>query len=118
MFAYHDAIDVPTKGNLKLNDNVSVWIAPIKDNYMVDVNNSSNELGTALAEWKNVASSVAIWAYNVYFDNYLVPYNSYDKIDQLIDACVASNASLMWIQGNWNTTQNTCFDSLKAYLMA
>jgi hypothetical protein len=118
MFAYYDSIDAPTKGNLKLNDNVSVWIAPINDNYMLDVNNSSNQLGAALTAWKKVASSVAIWAYNVYFDNYLVPYNSYDKIDQLIDACVASNASFMWVQGNWNTTQNTGFDSLKAYLIA
>jgi hypothetical protein len=118
MFAYYDSIDAPTKGNLKLNNNVSVWIAPINDNYMLGVNASGNELGATLQGWKNVASSVAIWGYNVYFTDYLVPYNTYDQIDQMIDACVASNANYMWIQGNWNTTQNTGFDGLKAYLIS
>ena len=118
MFAYYDSIDAPTKGNLKLNDNVSVWIAPINDNYMLGVNDSGNKLGATLAAWKNVASSFAIWAYNVYFENYLIPYNTYDQIDQMIDACIANNANCMWVQGNWNTTQNTCFDGLKAYLIS
>ena len=71
-----------------------------------------------LSDWENVASSVSIWAYGVYFSEYLVPYNNFDQIDQLIDACVASEAEYMWVQGNWNTTQNTGFDSLKAYLIS
>jgi hypothetical protein len=118
IFAYYETIDAPTKGNLKLNDNVSVWIAPIKDNYTIGVNSGNNDLGPALAAWKNVASSVTIWAYSVYFSEYLVPYNSFDQLDQMIDACVDSNVYYMWVQGNWNTTQNTGFDSLKAYLIA
>lgn len=118
MFAYYDSIDAPTKGNLKLNDNVSVWIAPINDNYMLDVNASKNELGKTLEAWKNVTNNFAVWAYNVYFKDYLVPYNTYNQIDQMVDACVANNTNLMWVQGNWNTTQNTGFDGLKGYLIA
>ena len=118
IFAYYDSIDAPTKGNLKLNDNVSVWIAPINDNYMLDVNASGNELGTTLNAWKDITNNFAVWAYNVYFGDYLVPYNTYGKIDQMIDACVANNTNLMWVQGNWNTTQNTGFDGLKGYLIA
>ena len=118
MFAYYDSIDAPTKGNLKLNDNVSVWIAPINDNYMLGVNASGNEFGKTLENWKNVTNNFAVWAYNVYFGDYLVPYNTYDQIDQMIDACVANNVNYMWVQGNWNTTQNTGFDGLKGYLIA
>ncbi|MBQ7912978.1 MAG: DUF4838 domain-containing protein, partial [Clostridia bacterium] len=116
MFAYYETQEAPT--GLTLNENVSVWIAPIKDNYTTGVNASGNSMGSMLSDWKNVASSVAIWAYGVYFSEYLVPYNTFDYIDQLVDACVASNAEYMWIQGNWNTTQNTGFDSLKAYLIS
>lgn len=118
IFAYFDSIDAPTKGNLKLNDNVSVWIAPINDNYMLGVNASGNELGKTLNAWKNVTNNFAVWAYNVYFKDYLVPYNTFDQIDQMIDTCVASNVDFMWVQGNWNTTQNTGFDGLKAYLIS
>ena len=118
MFAYYETQEAPTKGSLKLHEDVSVWIAPIKDNFMTGVNASGNSLGTMLTDWKDNASSVAIWAYGVYFSEYLVPYNTFDYIDQMIDACVASNAEYMWVQGNWNTTQNTGFDSLKAYLIS
>ena len=118
MFAYYETQEAPTKGSLKRHEDVSVWIAPIKDNFMTGVNASGNSLGTMLTDWKDNASSVAIWAYGVYFSEYLVPYNTFDYIDQMIDACVASNAEYMWVQGNWNTTQNTGFDSLKAYLIS
>ena len=118
MFAYYETQEAPTMGDLKLHEDVSVWIAPIRDNYMTGVNASGNSLGAMLSDWENVASSVSIWAYGVYFSEYLVPYNNFDQIDQLIDACVASEAEYMWVQGNWNTTQNTGFDSLKAYLIS
>lgn len=118
MFAYYETQEAPTKGNLKLHEDVSVWVAPIKDNYMTGINASGNSLGAMLSDWKDNASHVAIWAYGVYFSEYLVPYNTFDYIDQLIDAGVDSSANYMWIQGNWNTTQNTGFDSLKAYLIS
>ena len=117
-FAYYDTQEAPTKGNLKLHENLAIWIAPIKDNFTQGVNASGNSMGKMLSDWQKLTSSVTIWAYGVYFSDYLVPYNNFDQIDQLIDVAVANNAEYMWVQGNWDTTQNTGFDSLKAYLIA
>ena len=116
-FAYQQTQDAPT--GIKLDDSVAIWIAPIdgfRENNGVTAGRDSLE--TLINNWSSVASSVSVWAYGVYFNEYLVPYNNYDVLDELIQTAVSGNARYMWVQGNWNTTQNSCFDSLKEYLIA
>ena len=116
-FAYYDTETAPT--GIKLDDSVAIWLAPIAG-YRADngVTAGRDSLESLINSWSSVASSVSVWAYGVYFNEYLVPYNNYDVLDELIQTAVSGNARYMWVQGNWNTTQNSCFDSLKEYLIA
>ena len=116
-FAYVDTETVPT--GLTLNERVSVWIAPIYDNYLIAPDAEGNQLSSLISSWKDVTpGGVFLWAYGVYFSEYLVSYNTFDQIPALIQACQDNHVEYLWVQGNYNTTQNTGFDSLKAYLIS
>ncbi len=118
-FAYYETETAPTKGEIKLDDSVAIWVAPIagyREGNGVTAGRESLE--SLINSWKSVASSVSVWAYGVYFNEYLVPYNNYDVLDELVKTAESGNAKYMWIQGNWNTEQNSCFDSLKEYLIS
>lgn len=129
-FAYHKSEDAPAKQNadgtwsaiddkVKLKDNVSVWIAPIYEDYTIDVHHENSIRTRILMEsWHAVANSYFVWAYNVYFDNYLVPYDSYGAIQDLVQYYVSHNTKFLWVQGNWNLRQNTGYDQLKCYLFS
>ena len=115
MLAYYETEDAPT--GLTLHEDISVWIAPL-EGYRTSAAQGLASTKALIAEWEGVADSVAVWAYGVYFSEYLVPYNNFDQIVELIKVSADANANWMWIQGNWNTTQNTGFDSLKSYLIS
>lgn len=130
LFAYHKSEAAPAKRNadgtwtaiddsVKLNDNVSVWIAPLYEDYTISVTHSNSANIRAMMEgWHAVADSYFVWAYNVYFDNYLIPYDSYGALQDLMKYFVSHNTKFLWVQGNWNLHQNTGYDNLKGYLFA
>ncbi|MBQ8428925.1 MAG: DUF4838 domain-containing protein [Clostridia bacterium] len=126
-FAYYSTETAPATKNadgtwtaidetIILNDNVSIWLAPIAENYN-DASSNTN-IAAALDAWGACAKSCFIWAYSVYFNNYMIPYDSYDQIQGLVQTAVAHNAKFFWAQGNYNTNQNSGFDDLKNYLFA
>ncbi len=128
IFAYHKSENAPARQNadgtwtaiddkVKLKDNVSVWIAPIYEDYTISVNHANSvRIRILMESWHAVANSYFVWAYNVYFDNYLVPYDSYASIQDLVKYFVSHNTRFLWVQGNWNLRQNTGYDQLKCYL--
>ena len=128
-FAYHKSEAAPATQNadgswtaidgIKVNDNVSVWIAPLYEDYTISVTHSDSiNIRTMMESWHAVADSYFVWAYNVYFDNYLIPYDSYASMQDLIKYFVSHNTKFLWVQGNWNLRQNTGYDNLKGYLFS
>ena len=129
-FAYHRSENAPAKQNedgtwvaiddkVKLKENVSVWIAPIYEDYTISVTHENSiRIRTLMDSWHAVADSYFVWAYNVYFDNYLVPYDSYGAMQDLIQYFVSHNTKFLWVQGNWNLRQNTGYDQLKCYIFS
>ncbi|MBQ7912355.1 MAG: DUF4838 domain-containing protein [Clostridia bacterium] len=128
-FAYHKSEAAPATQNadgtwtaidgIKVNDNVSVWIAPLYEDYTISVTHpDSSNIRMMLESWHAVANSYFVWAYNVYFDNYLIPYDSYSSLQDLVKYFVTHNTKFLWVQGNWNLRQNTGYDNLKGYLFA
>ena len=99
-----------------LNDNVSVWVAPIGEEF--NKASSNTNIDNLLDSWSACAKSCFIWAYSVYFNNYMIPYDSYDQIQGLVQTAVEHNAKFFWAQGNYDTNQNSGFDDLKNYLFA
>ena len=130
LFAYHKSELAPAvkqqdgtwkavDDSVRLRDNVSIWLAPIYENYTISVNHpESSNIRTMFESWHTVADSYSVWAYNVYFDNYLIPYDSYAALQDLIRYFVSNNTKFLWVQGNWNLHNNTGYDDLKEYLLA
>ena len=129
MFAYHKSEVAPAikqedgtwkavDDSVKLRDNVSVWLAPIYEDYTISVQHpDSSNIRRMFESWHAVANSYSVWAYNVYFDNYLIPYDSYSAIQDLIRYFVSNNTKFLWVQGNWNLHNNTGYDDLKEYII-
>ena len=131
IFAYYTTKTAPATQNADgtwtaidetviLNDNVSVWIAPIEDDFRVNINqtNSSNNMRTMVESWSACAGSYFIWSYDAYFNNYMIPYDTYDAIQDMIRFCAEYNTKYFFVNGAWDLTQNTSFGDLKAYLHA
>ena len=131
IFAYYTTKTAPATQNADgswtamdetviLNDNVSVWIAPIEDDFRVNINqtNSSNNMRTMVESWSACAGSYFIWSYDTYFNNYMIPYDTYDAIQDMIRFCAEYNTKYFFVNGAWDLTQNTSFGDLKAYLHA
>ena len=136
-FAYHKSEQAPVKQNedgtwsliddenipgleMKLRDNVSVWIALIYEDYTKSVTDpvAGVNVRQIMESWHEAADSYFIWAYTVYFDNYLIPYDSYGAFQDMIRYFVSHGTSFLWAQGNYNQHQNTGYDDLKGYLFS
>ena len=130
IFAYYTTKTAPATQNADgtwtamdssviLNDNVSVWIAPIEDDFRINVNQaSSNNMRTMIESWTACTSSYFLWAYDAYFNNYMIPYDTYDAIQDMIRFCAEYNTKLFFVNGAWDLTQNTAFGDVKEYLYA
>ena len=136
-FAYHKSEQAPVKQNedgswsliddenipgleMKLRDNVSVWIALIYEDYTKSVTDPVAGLNVRqiMESWHEAADSYFIWAYTVYFDNYLIPYDSYGALQDMVKYFVSHGTKFLWAQGNYNQHRNTGYDDLKGYLFA
>lgn len=130
IFAYHKSERAPARQNadgtwtaiddtVKLNDNVAIWIAPLYEDYTISVHHpDSINIRTMMESWHACTNTYFVWAYNVYFDNYLIPYDSYEAVQDMIKYFVSHNTKFLWAQGNYNTHQNTGYDDLKSYLFS
>ena len=85
IFAYHKAELAPARQNadgtwtaidnsVKLNDNVAIWIAPLYEDYTISVHHpDSLNIRKMMESWHACTNTYYVWAYNVYFDDYLIP---------------------------------------------
>ena len=130
IFAYHMVEEAPAVQNedgtwspidesVVLNDNVAVWIAALYEDYTLSVHHEdSYNIRRLMESWHACTNTYVIWAYNIYFDNYLIPYDSYGAIQDMIQYFVLHDTRYLWAQGNYNTHQNTGYDDLKSYLFS
>ncbi len=112
IFSYQATATPPTTLEEKLNDKVSVWVAPISANYI----DGEEEIAKALSEWNKYAKSVWFWGYDAFFHSYLTPYNTYGSMQEILTSAKSESVSLVWMQGSYNTSESTGFDDIKNYL--
>ena len=114
--SYYETAVVPT---VALNDNVSVWIAPISDNWAKAPDAEGNQMATLFNAWKQLApGGVMLWAYNTYFSNYMTPFDSYDVLGDMLQFAVENGVYYFWAQGAWDSTASTAFESVKTYVLS
>ncbi len=112
LFSYQASATPPTVLPEKLNDKVSVWVAPVSANYV----DGEEEIATTLSEWNKHAKSVWFWGYDTFFHSYLTPYNTYGSMQEILTSAKRESVSLVWMQGSYNASESTGFDDLKNYL--
>jgi len=127
VFAYQDSVSapvikqedgsfVPTSDEVLLNDNVAVWLAPIRANYLSTIYDVNNDLLYTLKSWSAIAPQFFVWAYDAYFKRYISPFDSWNTMQDLAKELYQCNTILYWPQGTYNQGGSSHFDNLKAYV--
>ena len=133
-FAYHetteapvDTVTDPETGEvsysydpaMKCNPHVGVFYAPIRANYTASYYTSMSNATyrNLMGAWSEICDFVYFWAYDTYFKNYLIPYNSFNAISDLYKFAYESKVDLMFCQGQTGqTTAATGWALLRDYL--
>ena len=120
MFAYHATMQPPTKNvdEIKLRENTFIFIAPYGATeftlpYEAEANSGAREI---FEGWKRASNYIAVWPYQTFYDNYLVPYNNWGAIQDQWKMYADCNAFLVFNQGQQNNGAENGFSALKIYL--
>jgi len=117
---YKAFLETPDDVNLKCNDNVVPFVAPIRANYYEPLNASVNSsYSTKIEQWAAISSECNAWIYDTNFSNLLYPFNSYKVTAQNIKYLASLGYSMVWPQGLYSTGNPgamTGFTALKYYV--
>ncbi|MBQ9714739.1 MAG: DUF4838 domain-containing protein [Clostridia bacterium] len=104
-----------TNENLKCDDGVMVWLAPIEGKYAENFNHTDNADTLALIKkWCALSDNVYLWMYGTNFKNYLYPYNTWQASAENYKILAELGVKGAWSQSN--ETEATAFSDLKAYI--
>lgn len=127
IFAYQSSAAAPVRKNaddswtltseeMKLNDNIAVWVAPIFSNYQQSIYDKQNDLLDIFNSWAAISPQFTVWGYDVYFNQYLTPFDSWNTMQDLAKHLRQLNTIMYWPQGSYNDVASTNFDNLKSYI--
>ena len=117
-FAYHKTEKAPYKNisEMKLLDNVGVYIAPIRALYNHPFEHEKNKETYKLIEgWAKLTKNIDFWLYETNFSHYLLPYNSFYSMPELLRYCKSKSSGQMYSEGQHNQENVTAFGRLKDY---
>ena len=127
-FAYHKTEAAPVKkvGNtyepideqVKLNENLAAYVAPIYANYIYPVTHQKNRsLVDLLDQWSAVSSTMYVWPYDTNFSHFLAYYDTTNSMQGLYRLLKEKGAEFVFNQAQYpSTTTLTGFDIVRAYL--
>ena len=133
-FAYHETTDAPVQMHtdpetgevtysydpaMKCNPHVGVFYAPIRANYTAsfytDISNVM--FRNLMNQWAQISDFIYFWAYDTYFKDYMIPYNSFGALSDLYKFAYESGVDLMFCQGQTQqTSAATGWGLLRNYL--
>jgi hypothetical protein len=104
--------------DVAFHPNVGAYFAINNINYYKSVYYSGNDAPRQNMEITyDIASSIALWTYEVNFGNYLEPVNSFNFFDtEGFQFLAASNPAYIYNQANFNKPGLTSFQTLKVYI--
>ena len=122
----YDNLEIGTSAYLQyekppvgITSDVAVRIAPIRANYFHSIDDREyNEDAYQMFEgWSKVAR-LHSWLYETNFENYLLPFNSFESITKSIKYMSQKNVEYAYIEGQHNVAdqRRTGFTDLKVYL--
>lgn len=117
--AYTSAWECPD--NIELDEDVTVWIAPINMDYTKSVYDPANaSYKEQMDKWFALAGDkpVLTWFYNTNFHYYCATYDDFDTIPDLYRYMADKNVYNLWAQGQGQSREFTGFYTYKLYLTA
>ncbi len=104
-----------TSEDLKCDEGVTVWLAPINAKYAENFNHADNaEHLATVKKWCALSDSVYIWAYGANFKFYMYPYNTWQASAENYKIFKELGVKAVWSQSN--ETEATAFSDLKGYI--
>ena len=130
LMAYHEYATAPVTKNadgtyspvdetVVCGENVGVLYAPIEAMYTTDLYDDVNAaIAENMEKWASLSDHMYYWLYDTSFKNYFVPYGSWNASVKNMGHSYNNNASIVFIQGQFNTQASSGFTTLKVYLNA
>jgi len=126
-FAYFDCVNAPVQKTddgtyvyddcVKMRSHVVPYFAPIKEDFTVDF--STTDSAEIMRRWNAISDNMFFWSYNSYFNNWMIPYDTFNSIQDVYKFAKDMNVSYMYVQGQQlNPTASTGFSLLSAYLQS
>ena len=104
-----------TSEDLKCDDGVMVWLAPINGKYAENFNHADNAATLAtIKKWCALSNNVYLWMYGTNFKFYMYPYNTWKASAENYKILADLGVKGAWSQSN--ETEATAFSDLKAYI--
>ena len=109
---------VPIDESVVLEDNLAVWIAPIRGDYIRSVKDVNNEsIISMFKKWSVLTQSFYVWTYDTNFKNYLMWYDTFNALPDLYKFVHNYGAKYVFNQGQIYSGSNfTSFDAYKIAL--
>lgn len=110
---------VPYDETVVCDDNVGVYIAPIRASYNQSFYHENNVSAKESIEgWGVLSKKLYMWLYETNYSHYLYPINTYDTMLETYRFCKNNNAIYMMNEGQYNQGNVTHFSKLKEYFNA
>ena len=104
-----------TNEDLKCDEGVTAWVAPISALYAENFNFADNQDELLnIKKWLKVSDSVYIWLYGTNFKYYMYPYNTWKSSAENYKILYDLGVKAVWSQSN--ETEATAFSDLKGYI--
>ncbi|MFA7435599.1 MAG: DUF4838 domain-containing protein [Bacilli bacterium] len=129
IFAYKPTEQAPAVWNEKqkkyvaidedviLRDNVAVMYAPINADHYYDYYHEQNvDVATTMQKWNAITNNLLIWSYSTYFNEYFLPFDSFNSIQGKYQYVLEYDAKYMFDQAQHNQAMATDWARLKQFL--
>ena len=104
-----------TNEDLKCDDGVTVWLAPINASYAENFNHADNATHLAtIKKWCAISDSVYLWMYGTNFKYFLYPYNTWQASAENYKILAELGVKGVWSQSI--EKESTAFTDLKSYI--
>lgn len=126
---YHATVDVPVKTSvvdgktvfefepeMVMNKHVAPLYAPIGSDWGQSFYESSYY--STLTKLSAISETLFFWTYDTNFAHYLIPFFTFDALDDIYKICAENNVYYHYNQGQYNNANSTGFAVLKSYINA
>ena len=104
--------------SMKMNKHFAVYYAPISHPYANETLRGSGT-GEMIEAWGAICENIYLWAYNSYFYNWLVAFDSFNTIQDLYRFANEKGVSYLFVQGKQlNPNADTGFSLLSGYVQS